>query len=197
MSLISWLNANSGAITAFATVIVAIATGVLAWITWRYAKTTDKILKASDKPEILIYLFPSEGNSRCINLCIQNIGTGFASDIIFDGDDLDFIPPMLFVNIPLKEMSIFKKGIDYLAPGKKIEIPLFITHGMGDASEKTLTIFVTYEDSMRKKYDDSFPLNLSKWVDFSQEDTPIAKTAKSVEKIASKIESVLLNLRRR
>lgn len=95
-SLIKFLNDNNGTITLLATVIVASTTIVLAIITWWYAKTTDRMLKAGNTPEILLYLFPSETYSRRINLCIQNIGTGFASDINFRGEDLHLNRPFLF-----------------------------------------------------------------------------------------------------
>lgn len=196
-ALINFLNSNNGTVTTIATIVIAIATVVLAIITWRYAKTTNEMLKASDRPEILIYLFPSEGYSRRINLCIHNIGTGFASDIEFGGDDLAFIPPLPLQRLPLKDLSIFKYGIDYLAPGRKIEIELFITHGMGDAARKTLEISVNYKDSRKKKQRKSFFLDLSKWVNFHQDETPAAKAAESLKKISSEIGSVLINLSHR
>lgn len=91
-------------------------------------------------------------------------------------------------------MSLFKNGIDYLAPGKKIEIGLFITHGMGESAKQSLNINVTYKDSTGKKHNESFLLNLSKWVDFYQDETPMAKAAESLSQIASEIGKVLGDL---
>ncbi|MDE0688956.1 MAG: hypothetical protein OXI61_12370 [Candidatus Poribacteria bacterium] len=114
-------------IIAISPFVTAAATVVLGLITWRYVRLTREILKATNKPEILIFLHPAD-RFPSINLCIQNIGTGFASKIMFTGD-LAFRPTTLH-SIPLKDIGIFKNGIDYLGPEKKLEIPLFYTqHG--------------------------------------------------------------------
>ena len=52
-ALKEYLNQNNGTITAFATV-------VLTAITFWYAFLTRKILKSTNKPEILIFLYPDE-----------------------------------------------------------------------------------------------------------------------------------------
>ena len=90
----SWIIASSAIVTALATVVLAI-------ITWRYVRLTKEILKTSDKPEILIFLFPNEKSLYRIDLCIQNIGTGFASDVKFTGD-LSF---RSFRKIPCRKVS--------------------------------------------------------------------------------------------
>lgn len=100
--MIDWLGSIDAPMTLLATIVVAIATVVLARITSRYAKTTDEMLKAGDKPEILIYLFPGESSinfhnqtvTHCINLCIQNVGTGYASDLKFRGPGFSVIQPI-------------------------------------------------------------------------------------------------------
>ena len=85
-SLTDFLNKNDGTITAIATVS-------LTDITFWYAFLTRKILKSTNKPEILIFLYPDE-KYPFINLCIQNIGTGFASAITFTGDPT-FMPAIV------------------------------------------------------------------------------------------------------
>ena len=184
-SLINFLNANNGTITAIATVI-------LAYITWRYVRLmkkyvqltqenvrlTQDILEANNKPELLVFLFPAEGFEYSINLCIQNIGTGFASNVNFTGD-LSFEP--LYQNLPLKHMGIFKNGIDNLPPGKKIEIPLFHTQKI---PQKSLNIAVTYTDSRKNKYTEAFLLEFNKWIGFRQ------IQSNSFQKIASTLEDI-------
>ena len=101
--LIELLEANNGAIIAFSALITAIATGVLAVITYLYAKTTREILKASNKPEIIIFLFPDKTYPYCVNLCIENIGTGFAHKIYFSGD-FSFAPMLPHGWKPLSEI---------------------------------------------------------------------------------------------
>jgi len=160
--LIELLEANSNAIIAFSALITAIATGILAVITYLYAKTTREILKASNKPEILIFLFPDETYPYCVNLCIQNIGTGFAYKIRFTGD-FSFPPMLPHGWKPLGKNVVLKNGIDYLPPGKKVEIFLFMTNTMEQSfspsmlkiSEESLDITVTYRDSVNAKHEEN------------------------------------------
>lgn len=182
-SVIEFLNDNSGAITALATIVIAIATIILARITSRYAKTTDEILKAGNKPEILIFLFPDETFPYCINLCIQNIGTGFARDVKFTGD-FSFTPMLPPGWKPLAENSILKNGIDYLPPGKNVKIFLFMTHtmqqesmisGRPPISEEYLDITVTHKDI---ESPENFILQFNQWEGYgASENHPIADIA--------------------
>lgn len=181
--IIEYLNKNNGVITAFATVVLAV-------ITFWYALMTRKILLASNKPEILVYLFPSEGYSYKINLCIQNIGTGFASNIKIKGD-YSTLPRASLINNPFQEMSIFKDGIDYLGPGRKIEIPLFFTHSMGELKDKSLDLSVKYNDSNGTSHPHTFQLDFKKWIDFHQEENPIVSASDSLKTIALEIHRVL------
>ena len=78
-----------------ATIVIAFATGALVLVTWQYAKateryveTTEKALKAADTPDIKVYLSLGSTGSMVytLDLCIHNIGTGFAYDVNFDGN---------------------------------------------------------------------------------------------------------------
>ena len=100
------------------TVVIAIATGALVFVTWQYAKatqryveTTEKALKAADTPNIKVYLSLSSTGSMMytLDLCIHNIGTGFAYDVKFDGELLSLIPPPS--NDPLAEYEIMRNGV--------------------------------------------------------------------------------------
>lgn len=187
--LIELLEANNNAIIAFSALITAIATGVLAVITYLYAKTTREILKASNKPEILIFLFPDETHPYCVNLCIENIGTGFAHKIYFAGD-LSFVPMLPHGWKPLSENGILKNGIDYLPPGKKVEIFLFMTNtmeqsfspGMLTISEESLDITVTYRDSVNTEHEKNFQLEFNQWDRYGlSENNPIADIADTLK----------------
>ena len=114
--IINFLNENSGAITALATVI-------LVAITWWYVRLTKMMLKASNIPVVSLFLHAGKSD---ITLCVQNIGIGFARDIKFTGD-LSFKPinPLIERDVTLEELEPFKSRIDYLAPGQRIETFLF------------------------------------------------------------------------
>ena len=79
------------------------------------------------KPPISLSLgFFLHAGEYDITLCVQNIGIGFARDIKFTGD-LSFKPinPPIERDVTLEELEPFKSGIDYLAPGQRIETFLF------------------------------------------------------------------------
>ena len=177
MSWLDFLNSNSGAVTGLTTIVVAIATVVLVIITFWYAKTTDKILGASNKPEILVSLVPHEIYTNSIYLCVQNIGTGFASDIKLT-NNRSFIP-RLPGNKPLEEFGIFKRGINYLGPGNKIQIFLFWTPELPRLSTQSLTVTVNYKHCKPKKGIE-FVLDFNVWEGVGQHSQlePIAEIEK-------------------
>ena len=97
----------------------------------------------------------------------------------------------------MNEIGIFKNGIDYLPPGKKIEIGLFITHAMGNAGEKPLEIITTYKDSSKEEYRETYILDIGKWESFQQEQEPFADASRALGNIAWDLSSILRELSRR
>ena len=158
-SLSQYLNTNNGTLTAIATV-------VLAGITFWYALMTQKTVRGINRPEILIFLSP-DPSVRFINLCIQNTGTGYASDIKFAfGGAFSYIP--ILSGKPFSAIGIFREGFDYLLPGKNFELPLCTIQNVESLPQQTLTFTVTYKDSVQKKYKTSFSLNLTQWTGLSE-----------------------------
>ena len=70
-------------IIAIATIVTAAATVILAKITREYVRLTQDILQTTNKPKVILFLRHSHSS---ISLCVQNIGTGYASDVEFGGD---------------------------------------------------------------------------------------------------------------
>ena len=171
-SVNNFLNANDGTITAIATVVLAI-------ITFWYARLTRGILKASNKPEILVSLVPHEIYTNTIYLCIQNIGTGSATDIKLTSDSS--FTPHLPSNRPLEKFGIFKQGIDYLGPGNKVQIFLFWTDDLPKLSTQSLTITVNYKDC-KPKNGKEFLLDFTIWEGVGQQFTQLEPIAE-IEKV--------------
>ena len=108
-------------IVAFSAFVTAGATIVLAVITKRYVRLTQGILKATNKPKVILFLRHSRYSIR---LCVQNIGTGYASDVDSSGDLFSFktIPTVSGDDgTLLKDLEPYKSGINYLGPGYKID----------------------------------------------------------------------------
>ena len=182
--IINFLNENSGAITAGATVI-------LAGITFWYVGLTKKILKSTNKPQIILFLRYEGGD---VSLCIQNIGTGYASDMEFSGDLFSFktIPAVSGdEGTLLKDLEPYKSGINYLGPGYKIDTFLFTGVGSSQVTRQTLNAAVSYKDSANRKEKEVFTFQFGDWEDESQFISPQNDdTSNRLGRIATVLESI-------
>ena len=154
MTVINWLNSNSGA-------IVAVATIVLAIITWRYVSLTNRLIKAStNTPQIAIHLTPIEGGPNRFILFVENIGTGAAHGVEFS-TDLSFKIDGLH---SLEDVGFIKDGISYLQPKGKMGFTLILADRLRELKETPLKISVTYKDSDSEKYPDCFLLKFGEFI---------------------------------
>ena len=155
--MMEWLNANSGALTVIATFVLV---GVTVW----YVHLTRQLLKASYKPEVVVYLRASPifiRENLQVNettLCVKNSGQGTARKIKFGGN-LSFAP---YGGEALESIGFLKNGIDSLAPGQeRRQSEPSVADPFGDLSQLQVTIQVTYEDSQGEEYFDDFPLDFT------------------------------------
>lgn len=183
MNLISWLNANSGAITAVATLILV---GITGW----YVYLTRQMLKVANTPVIRMFLH-ARGNN--ITLCVENIGTGFARDIKFTGD-LSFKPfkPIGESEATLEELEPFKSGIEYLGPGHKVERFLFRRGDLTRVPNHTFDIIVTYNDLGIAKEKKTFSFEIGNWENTDQFGSPHADdVATAVERVSGNLDRLI------
>ena len=171
------------AISAFVT---AGATIVLAIITARYVRLTNETLKATNKPEVILFLRYSRNS---ISLCVQNIGTGYASDVEFDGD-LSFVSTRFgHKPVKLEKLDLFKKGINYLGCGHKVDTFLCHTGDVRDLKKRSFKIIVSYKDSANKPFQQLFSFDIGNWENTSQFISPHTDdVANAVEKVAQQLE---------
>lgn len=157
------------------TVVITIATVTLVIVTWqyaqatkRYAETTEKALKAADTPNIRMYLSQSSVGSTVytLDLCIHNIGTGFAYDVEFSGKLLSFQPQ--HGNIPLAAYSIMLNGISHFAPGKQCRITLLFQYERKNLPQGTFDVVVSYKNSAGEKLESPFTLDFNKVEEYPQ-----------------------------
>ena len=182
MNLISWLNTNSGAITAIATLILV---GITGW----YVYLTRQMLKVANTPVIRMFL---HNHGHSISLCVENIGTGFARNIQFTGD-LSFKPTSWNDNNsdkPLKELEPFKSGIPYLGAGHKQERIISSYGAFGDSPKHAFDIIVTYNDLGSAKETKTFSFEVGNWDNTDQFGSP------HTDEVATAVEGVSRNLDR-
>lgn len=182
MSMITFLNDNNGAIIAVMTIVLV---GVTLW----YTHITRDILKATNKPQVILYL---HYDNRDVSLCVENIGTGYASDITFEGSFLSF-KQMRLDGLTLRELEPFKSGINYLGSGYKIETYLFPSGRARDLPEKSYDVIVTYRASTGAKEKESFSFYFDNWANTSQFVFPQKDDASNrLIRIARAIENIQL-----
>ena len=178
-------------IIVIATIVTAAATVVLAKITWEYVRLTQDILNTTNKPKVILFLRYSHSS---ISLCVQNIGTGYASDVEFGGDlSFKIVDRYGREGNALKDIEPFKSGINFLGTGHKIDTFLCNGRDVRDLEKRSFKILVSYKDSADKTFKQLFPFDLGNWENTSQYISPHTDdVANAIENVASKLE----NLRR-
>ena len=155
------MNASTW-ITIITTILTTLTTIALAIITWRYVRLTqeyvrltNEILKATNKPEIIMFL---RGSNDSIILCIQNIGTGYASEITFTGDMAFQLP---FET--LGEVEPLNGMIDYLGAGQKVEAYLCSKNQVPDLPKTSFNLRISYMDSTNAEEFKLCNFEISRW----------------------------------
>lgn len=162
----------------------------LVFVTWMYVrqvkksvkvmeahvKVTRDMLKASNTPKVVMFLVLRRDVELLLR--VENVGTGYASDIKFTGD-LSFQVPG---REPLEEIEPFKSGISYLGPGYRVDTSLF---AVGDVTvpKHIFDITISYKDTVNIQYD-SQPFRFGDWDDAS-------KSTKNIETVDDEIVSRL------
>ena len=177
--IINFLNENNGAIIAIATLVLA---GITLWYvieTMKMRKITHEMLRISNTPDVRVFLgnINGVGEIYTIDLCIQNIGTGFAYDLKFTGDFHRIHP--VASRTSLAEYNIIKDGISYLGPGKfipillcfdyeKSSLPYPSINKKSDLPDPPINGKVNYRDSANTEYDARFCLDFEKLEGYPQ-----------------------------
>ena len=122
MGLVEFLNENNGAFAVIFSAVVAIATVVYAFLTWRLVSETRKMREAQTEPKVSVTIQPREERIKLIDMVIQNIGLGPAYNIKFEiNPDFECMKGKF-----LSELGFMKNGLKYLAPNQKLQFFLTI-----------------------------------------------------------------------
>ncbi|MCJ7457546.1 MAG: hypothetical protein MUP17_00965 [candidate division Zixibacteria bacterium] len=148
--MFQFLNQNSGAITAFFSIVVGASTVAYVILTARLVSETRKMREAQTQPEISITIEPRGESINWIDLIIENTGLGIAENITFKVDpDFEYFKGHL-----LSQKGFIKNGLKCLAPKQKRSF--FLTPiGTGEEyQQKIKTAFrikVSYQNSTGTK----------------------------------------------
>ena len=159
MSIIDFLNDNTGAVTVLATIITALATVALAFLTARYVKLTSKLNKIH-RPYIVVsldYVSNVSQGTHSLSVKIKNIGGIVARNITIEDDP----SPSPFTKA-LEPSDILTKGIDILPQGCGTSIQCGGKIDTNYIPDKPVTITIRYEDSNKYKYTDEHIFDFSR-----------------------------------
>lgn len=114
---IAFLNANAGALNPLFAAVVAIATGVYAWLTAKLVAETRYLREAQTEPRIEVSYRPRDEWISLIDIVIKNIGCGPAYDLSFSSSATVSNRGSEELLSRLKELKSLNSGIAYLGPG--------------------------------------------------------------------------------
>lgn len=107
-------------ITAYSSLGLLIATGIYVFLTY-------KLLKLTDRPEVIVFLYYEEGvldvqspePNRCkLSLCVQNVGRKTARDITLFFECVSDLPQSTADQI--NQLDFLQNGIQLLPPDKMV-----------------------------------------------------------------------------
>jgi len=178
---------NQATIQVFSAIVSALATIILAFLTWRYVRLTNHILnetRASRGPNVYVDL---ELNSSTVFLIIGNSGQSPAHNIQFAVSD-SILWREYRGHTGLMSLGIIKDGITYLAPGRVLKYAAgYINPQTIDVSSHAEFI-ITYDDHLKKKQRLEFFINMGQYeqVRFESFGTPESKITGAIERLTKK-----------
>lgn len=189
-----WLNVADlivGVVMVVVTITLVLITRRYVLLTGELVESNKEFVKSSNKPEILVYLRPDNDNFLCVNLCVENVGTGLAYNVNFTPGDPSFAPDDV---ISLGDIGFIKNKIDYWGPGHKVET--FLTSVVGKQSlfeQEPFKIDVTYEDSEKTPYERSFSLDFKQWENIGKVPSNLSKIVKTLKGIQGHLKNLSEN----
>ncbi len=187
--MIHILNNNSGSVLVILTLVLAVITGIYAFLTWRMVKETKRMREIQSEPNISIYFKSKEEYIGLIDLIIKNIGQGPAFNIKFTVN-----PDFKYTDQKnISELNLFKNGVHHLAPGQQIVIFLNSLVVMIDKKLcMNFDVTVNYVNSARKKFQNTYNIDLSEIVGLRRVgEPPLKKISDQLEKMKEAMEKMI------
>ena len=158
MEVIGWLNSNSGAIIALATVVLVFITGFYAWATKNILEENRQMRVDAQKPEINVDLcsYMVDGHTH-VDLYVENLGGGpaynveFTVDPSFELSDKRTLGEVIFLSTGIRRLAQGRKKTHRLGRGSQLSV--------GKLKETPLEIGVTYRNKVGQKDKEHFSLD--------------------------------------
>ena len=183
-----WLNSNSAAITAIATVLLTFITGYYAFITLGLLRENREIRAAMNQPDLAIYATAHEGYINFLNLVVENVGPGAAYDVKLSTDQ-EFKTDS---DLDLRRLGLFRHTLGFFASGQKIEHFLTsMVESWDELMSRPLEFQATYRDNKGKLYEKKFSINFAVFESLRRiGKQPLYSLADDLEKIQKDIHNI-------
>lgn len=190
-------------VTAFATVVIAVLTIVLAKETWslRNIQLTqiEQIRKDAIKPNVDFYLKSSPAAFNFVDVHIVNNGSGSAQNVKFDFENVNTKETEIFEYVVslFQELNILKNGISSLGVNEKRSgfVLNFIELNKKYKDvifETNIVVHISYEDIEGEEYSSKATMNFSEFLGITTlgGEEPLYKIADSFKKLQEEFSSL-------
>jgi len=158
-NVLTFVNQNSGFFQLVVTLILVLVTAVYVYLTWRVAKSSEKLNELQFRPNIYVFFYFSEQNE--LRMIIKNIGPNPAYNVIIrltsEFDDKIFIPNT-FTLEGIFEYPFVPPGFEIPHTFEAFATPRNILH-----KPHPLNVDISYYDSFSKskKHKNNYKIDLN------------------------------------
>ena len=187
---LTWIATNAPLMNLIFSAVVMAATVVYAMLTASLVRETKRMRRAQTDPDVAVYLEHDEHNIGVLHFVVKNIGSGPAYDLKFELNDMRMRD---WGAESIQRLSLWEKGLPYLAPGSSIRTVAGAAFQEG-AKDFTLTTVVTYEDADGGRRTGTFVLDFANYTGITQlGEPPMKKLVKEIEAIRRSLEKQATN----
>lgn len=182
--LIQFVNTQQGAITALATVVIALVTTATTFLTRAMIRENKLLRKAGTEPEVIAYLMADRRFKTDVNFVLANVGQGPARDVqfTFEANEEDFA---------IHEVRLSNKAertaISMLPQGERVEAFFGVGHCLyKEPRLKPFKVSIRYKDIKGNSRNGDFELDVSQFDGLITLGNPaeheVAEALKGIEK---------------
>lgn len=193
--VIHFLNANSGALNAVFSGVVALAAVVYALLTWRLVSETAKLRRAQTDAFVVVAAVPNQQAIGFLDLLVRNDGLGPAYEVKFSIEENTI--PKQEGRMSISDVGFIKQGLPSL-PARQ-EFRTFLTDTF--APEKLhakVVIGVSYRTAAGQQKRHTYPLDCSLLENVMHLGTPfhqsVPKHLESIEKSLQRLIQIAENM---
>ncbi len=189
---LTFLNANSGALSAVFSGVVTVATLIYAWLTAKLVIETRQMRMAQTEPRIQVTYRVRDEWINLLDISVRNIGLGPAQDIGFEMRAISASKGADALLQELLKLNSFKQGLRYLGPAQDFtSFWVGLADGDGSQLDTQIAVVCKYKSVLGVSYESEHILDISELKGISKIGSPpLHLIAKHLEKLQGDIHSL-------